>query len=33
MDVDEEKAAQYPPFEGPDSWTLTRRPDGTPARP
>jgi mannonate dehydratase len=33
VDIDEEKAARYPPFAGPDSWTLTRRPDGTPARP
>jgi mannonate dehydratase len=33
VDMDERKAAKYPPFEGTDSWTLTRRPDGTPARP
>ena len=33
IDVDEKKAAQHPCFEGPDEWTLTRRPDGGPARP
>jgi mannonate dehydratase len=33
VEIDESKAAEYPPFEGPDEWTLTRRPDGTPARP
>jgi len=33
VDVDEKKAAQYPCFDGPDEWTLTRRPDGGPARP
>jgi len=33
VDVDEKKAAEYPCFEGPDEWTLTRRPDGGPARP
>jgi mannonate dehydratase len=33
VDVDEKKAAQHPCFEGPDEWTLTRRPDGGAARP
>jgi len=33
VDMDEAKAARYPGHEGPDSWTLTRRPDGSPARP
>jgi mannonate dehydratase len=33
VDMDERKAAKYPASDGPDSWTLTRRPDGTPARP
>jgi mannonate dehydratase len=33
VDIDEEQAARYPCPEGPDEWTLSRRPDGTAARP
>jgi mannonate dehydratase len=33
VDIDETAAAKRPCFEGPDGWTLTRRPDGSPARP
>ncbi len=33
VDIDEAKAAHYPCFDGPDRWTLTRKPDGAPARP
>ena len=33
IDIDERAAAKYPCPDGPDEWTLARRPDGTPARP
>jgi mannonate dehydratase len=33
IDIDEQAAAKFPCREGPDLWTLTRTPDGTPARP
>ncbi len=33
VDLDEQAASRYPCADGPDGWTLTRRPDGTPARP
>ncbi|MBE3556085.1 MAG: starvation-sensing protein RspA [Firmicutes bacterium] len=33
VDIDEEKALQYPPIEGLPEWTFARRPDGSPARP
>jgi mannonate dehydratase len=33
VDIDEAKAAQHPCFDGPDAWTVARRPDGGPARP
>jgi len=33
VDLDEKAAARYPCFEGPDAWTVTRRPDGSAARP
>ncbi len=33
VDIDEQAAARFPCTDGPDEWTLTRRPDGTPARP
>jgi mannonate dehydratase len=33
VDIDEKLAAKFPCHEGPDKWTVARRPDGTPARP
>lgn len=33
IDIDEKKAAQYPGQDGVTTWTMTRLPDGTPARP
>ena len=33
IDIDEELAAKYPCTNAPITWTQTRRPDGTPARP
>jgi mannonate dehydratase len=33
IDLDERAAAKYPCADGPDGWTVARRPDGTPARP
>lgn len=33
IDLDEEKAAKYPPLLKLPAWTLARRPDGTAVRP
>ena len=33
VDIVEKEAAKHPCFEGPDDWTLARRPDGSAARP